>query len=251
MDNLSQGDLNYERLVELERFAEIGRLSAGLLHEISNPLASAILWLEQYDNRHSPAIRHVRSSIRVLQRYVEAARQQVRRESRYRHFRVQPQINQVRRVIEPIARRHGVRLRFAPAVGLSLYGDPVKFQQILANLICNAIEAYGHSVGIRDIQAVSVDFRSSQRWLIIEVRDHGCGITAEQLAQLFKPFYSTKAGQGLGLGIGLFAIKSHIEADFGGRIQAQSSPRGGTRFIVRLPLSSSGPANSGYRIPAP
>ena len=48
------GEINLERLRELEHFAEIGRLSASLLHEISNPLTAAMLWLEQYDNQHSP-----------------------------------------------------------------------------------------------------------------------------------------------------------------------------------------------------
>ncbi len=228
-------EINPERLLELEHFAEIGRLSAALLHEISNPLTAAMLWLEQYGNQQSPHIRHVRRSIRLIQRYVEAAHQQVRRESQYRNFFVQSELEQVKRVLAPLAKRRGVKLQFMTAAGYKLYGDPVKFQQIIANLVNNAIDSYGSSSCASDSKLVRLDLHIRQNYLVIEVCDQGCGITTDQLAQLFQPFYSTKSNTGLGLGIGLFAIKRYIETDFQGSIRVQSSGRRGTRFIVKLP----------------
>jgi signal transduction histidine kinase len=217
---------------ELERFAEIGVLSAMLLHEISSPLSAALLWLEQCKGQ-SPYIRHVRSSMRLLQNYVEAARQQVRRESRRRKFLVRNEIEQVRSILESVAVRRGVSLRFSPADCQTLYGDPIKFQHILANLVRNAIDSYdtcpdaGH-------KPVDIRFRTSDGYLVLEVRDRGCGIARNQLSKLFQPFYSTKASKGRGLGIGLFSVKRSVEEDFRGDVRVASRPGHGTRFTVRF-----------------
>lgn len=217
---------------ELERFAEIGVLSTMLVHEISSPLSAALLWLEQCKDQ-SPYIRHVRNSIRLLHSYVEAARQQVRRESRCREFLVRTELEQVRSILEAVAARRGVSLRFLPAGCHRLHGDPVKFQQIVANLVRNAIDSYdtcpagGH-------KPVDVSFRTRGGCLVLEVSDRGCGIARDQLGKLFQPFYSTKANQGRGLGIGLFSVQRSVEGDFGGDVRVASQPGRGTRFTVRF-----------------
>src|SRR4051812_3847599 len=81
---------------DLHRLAELGRLSATLLHEISNPLTSALLHLEQYDGSNPDNLRQARRSIRLLRRYVEAARQQVRKESRLTDFGLKLQLSQIK-----------------------------------------------------------------------------------------------------------------------------------------------------------
>jgi signal transduction histidine kinase len=228
-----------DRLKELERFAEIGRISAGLLHEISSPLTAAILWLEQCGN-HTPYIRHARHSIRVLQKYVEAARQQIRRESNFRNFALQPELEQVKQLLAPLARRRGISLKFAQAHGCELYGDPVKFQQIVANLVRNAMDAYDTCSPGRSHKPVRLAIRVRYDRLIIEVDDRGCGIPPGQLDKLFEPFYSTKMSSGTGLGIGLSAVKHSIENDFHGSIMATSSAGRGTRFTAEfliIPMS--------------
>lgn len=225
-----------DHMKELERFAEIGRLSAGLLHEISSPLTAAILWLEQCGN-HTPYIKHARHSIRVLQRYVEAARQQIRRESNFRDFALQPELDQVRQLLEPLARRRGISLRFAQTHGREPRGDPVKFQQIIANLVRNAIDAYDTCPPSRVHKPVRLVIRARPNRLIIEVSDRGCGIPPDQLDKLFEPFYSTKVGNGMGLGIGLSAVKRLIEDDFHGSIMATSSTGRGTRFTAVFPIA--------------
>ncbi len=227
------GDAGADRLSELERFAEIGILSAGLLHEISSPLSAALLWLEQCRGTQSPYMRHVRSSMRLMKDYVEAARQQVRHESPCRKFHIQTELEQVMSVLEVVAARRGVTLSFAPANGYKLYGDPVKFQQLLANLVRNAIDSYD-SCPAGGHRPVHVEFRSSRGYLVIEVADRGCGIASDQLDRLFQPFYSTKTGTGRGLGIGLFSVKRSIENDFCGNISVTSLPGQGARFTARL-----------------
>lgn len=230
-----QDDTSPDRLSELERFAAIGRLSASLLHEINNPLTAAMLWLEQCSARKSPHIRHVRNNIHLLQRYVEAARQQIRCGGQCQEFELEPELAQVRSILRPLAKRRGINLRFVSAKGLRLYGDPVKFQQIVANLVRNAIDAYDSCPPERRHRPVRLIAGSSLSGLRIIVSDRGCGIDKEQMPQLFQPFYSTKSSSGNGLGIGLFAVKRSIEKDFKGTITVRSSRRKGTSFTVKLP----------------
>ncbi len=226
-----------EGLRQLEHFAEFGRLSASLLHEISNPLTAALLYLEQYENRQSRHIRQVRRNILLLQRYVEAARQQIRHEGEISSFYIRAQIDQVRRVLAPLARRKGVSLQIEPATNYKIFGDPVKFQQILANLIINAIDSYDTSSAQYPHKLVTVTVDSQRQWLLLKIVDKGAGIPAQQLAQIFEPFYTTKARRGQGLGIGLAVVRQHVEHDFGGSVVVSSSASRGTIFTVRLRLT--------------
>lgn len=206
-----------------------------MLHEISNPLTAAMLWLEQCNAQQSPYLRHVQSSLRLMQRYVESARQQVRREAALRSFSVNEELDQVRHLLTALAKRRGVSLEFTVSGRCELYGDPVKFQQIVANLVRNAIDAYdGLPVGVH--RPVRLNLKDCDEYLTIRVTDRGCGMDDMQLSKLFQPFYSTKSSAGRGLGIGLFAVKRSIETDFRGSIRVISSKRRGTSFIVRLAL---------------
>jgi signal transduction histidine kinase len=230
-------NVDADRLRELQRLAELGRLSASLLHEISNPLTAAILHLEQHEDQVSPNIKHARRNIQLLQRYVEAARQQVRQESQPTEFNVRQQIDQVKRVLKPLAKRVGVTLRVEQSSNYRLFGDPVKFQQIVTNLTANAIDAYNSELVIGKKHDVAVKVSSHHQWLILQVTDWGRGITPIQLPRLFEPFYTTKARHGHGLGIGLTMVKRYVENDFSGSISVTSSLRRGTQVNARLRLT--------------
>ncbi len=231
-------EINVEHLRELQRFAEVGRVSASLIHDISSPLTAAILHLEQEERRGLSSIRHARRSIRVLERYVEAARQQLRQESCTASFCVRHEINQVKRILQPLAKRQHIRLRFSRVqASHKLVGDPVKFQQILANLITNAIDAYREQPGLPGKPLVRVTITTDQQWLVIQVQDWGKGITAEQLPRLFEPFYTTKqSATDSGVGIGLATVKRNVEDAFGGHINVVSSFDKGSKFCVKLRL---------------
>jgi signal transduction histidine kinase len=232
---LDEPTLNHLR--ELQRFAEIGRLSASLLHEESNPLTAAILHLDPALCASSQNIRNARKHMQIMQRYIESARQQVRHASSLRLFFSRGQLEQVRQILEPHARRHAVILKIIAATNYRLYGDPVKFQQIVSNLVKNAIDAYATLPIDCTVRQVTVMLSESQGYLVIEVTDHGLGMTAEELSQVFIPFYTTKVKAGHGLGIGLTVVKQYIETDFGGSIRAQSQPGSGTVFTARFKLS--------------
>jgi signal transduction histidine kinase len=222
-------------LQELQRLAELGRLSATLLHEISNPLTTALIYLDQVDDKGSPNIREARRSIRLLRRYVEAARQQVRQESTLSDFNLRQQVNQLKRVVVPIAKRANVQLMIESVPDCQIYGDPVKLQQILANLIVNAIEAYNQDSAPYLDKPVSVKLTAEAHSLTIEIHDWGQGIGPLQLSRVFDPFYTTKSQAGHGLGIGLAIVRQYVTVDFGGSISVKSSRRQGTIFTIHLP----------------
>jgi two-component system C4-dicarboxylate transport sensor histidine kinase DctB len=222
-------------LQELQRLAEFGRLSATLLHEISNPLTTALIYLDQLDDKISPNVREAKRSIRLLRRYVEAARQQVRQESKLTDFNLRQQVNQLKRVVVPIARRANAQLIIESIPDCQIYGDPVKFQQVLANLIVNAVEAYNQDEAPYLDKPVRVRLISEEHSLTIEIHDWGQGIGPLQLTRVFDPFYTTKTSAGHGLGIGLAIVKQYVTVDFGGTISVKSSRRQGTVFTIQLP----------------
>jgi two-component system C4-dicarboxylate transport sensor histidine kinase DctB len=227
--------LNYEHLRELQHFAKLGRMSASMLHEISNPLTAALLNLELGD-KQSVAVRRAKKDMQMMRRYIEAARQQVRLQGKATDFQVQAQLDQLQRIVVPLARQCGIRLDIGSAPRCRLYGDPVKFQHIISNLIVNAIEAYGdHGVIDGQTNFIRVTLSRDRGWLTVQVADRGKGIACEDLPRLFETFYTTK-DQSRGLGIGLAIVKQYVTDDFHGSIKVSSSPRRGTRFTVRLPV---------------
>ena len=229
--------ISYEHLRELQRYAELGRTSASLLHQISNPLAAALINLE-LSGQKSAGVRRARQDIQLIRRYVEAARQQLRRQSQPTDFRIQPQVEQLKRIVLPLAQKAGIQFRIESLPTCRLHGDPVKFQHIISNLVINAIEAYAPQDTEGRIRVVRLTMVCSRHRLTVRVSDRGKGIAPQDLPHIFEAFYSTKADSGHGLGIGLAIVKRYVETDFGGAITASSSPRSGTTFTVKLPLAA-------------
>lgn len=224
------------RVLELQRFAEFGRISGRLLHEVANPLTVATLNLSQLDHRQSSALRQASKSLRQLERYVMAARKQLASQSQSIEFRPLTEIRQVLMVLRPLARAEHIQVKLKVDAAVRLKGDPVKFSQIVSNLVANAIDAY------RDVDdknrftpKVVIFMEQTSRRTQLHVQDWGQGIPREELPRLFEPFYSTKLSSQRGLGIGLEIVKQAVENDFGGHITIRSKAGHGTTFTVCFP----------------
>lgn len=212
----------------LQRFITVGRLSACLLHEISTPLTAALLNLE-VGQRPSRGVRQARRNLRLLHRYVVAARQQVHGHSESRPFWVQPQINQLQPLLLPLARQYAVRLRLEPMPQCRLYGDPVKFQQVVSNVVINAIEAAADAA----VRSVRISGHIVSHTLVIHIQDQSGGIDPVIMTHIFDEFVSTKVSSNLGLGLAM--VKRYTQ-ELGGTVTV-SPVVNGTRFTLRLPLS--------------
>jgi signal transduction histidine kinase len=223
-----------ERMLELQRFAEFGRLAAGLLHDVANPLTAASLNLEQLGSgKPSKVLQEATQSLHHLERYIEAARKQLQNESQVRNFAVGDELDQVVSILAHNAEAAGVTITMERAGNYRLFGDPVKFSQLAANLIANAIESYGalpKSAG----RSVRVKVGRSGATLVMEIHDHGIGIDASDMPRIFTPFYSTKRSGERSIGIGLAMVERIVATDFKGTITVTSTPKAGTHFIARL-----------------
>jgi signal transduction histidine kinase len=227
-----------------EKLAAVGTMTAGLSHEIRNPLNAAALQLTVLERRvHRLAkevqppllepLTLVKDEIRRLDHILEDFLQF----ARPREFVRQPVdvASVVTRVLDLLggeAERRGIRLERdlhheVPAVA----GDEERLRQVLVNLGLNALEA------VRDGGLVRVSCRASpaaapaEPTVDVLVDDDGSGIPAETRDRIFEPFFTTKAkGSGLGLSIVHAIVTQH-----GGRIRVADSPEGGARFVVTLP----------------
>jgi signal transduction histidine kinase len=242
-------NLQLLRIGELQRFAEFGRLSANLLHEVGNPLTAALLNLSQIEDQSSELVLQAERSLRQLERYVEAARKQVTRQGLQTRFNVRQELNQVACIMRPLAQQAAISLVIRPPAAGSLRGDPIKFNQLVANLIANAIDAYKDYESRNEAKAVTVTAVRQPKWLCLTVQDHGKGIAAAELPHLFDPFYTTKVASGRSLGIGLTMVRQIVTQDFRGQVRVVSSPGQGTSFTVKLRLPEERSAGTTTTVP--
>ncbi|MEO0989940.1 MAG: ATP-binding protein, partial [Pseudomonadota bacterium] len=132
-------------------------------------------------------------------------------------------------LFEPQARKANVEVRFlAPTQDISAIGGRLRLQQVLLNLLSNALDAMtGQAKPV-----IEVTVERAQAQVIVAVRDFGPGLTDTARDQAFEPFFTTKdPGKGMGLGL---SISYNIVEDFGGRLTAENHPEQGAVFRVHL-----------------
>jgi two-component system sensor histidine kinase HydH len=221
-----------------QRLATVGRLAAGVAHEIRNPLSSikgfATYFRERYKDVPADAetatimIQEVDRLNRVVGQLLEFSRPVgiLPRPVHAGQF-----LEESIRVIAAQAAAKGIRVEtdFAAAQSEASI-DSDRMRQVLLNLYLNALEAMD-STGTLRVQAGLDAGRSA---LEIRVADTGCGIRPEDLHQIFEPYFTTRPG---GTGLGL-AIAHNIVEAMGGSIAVESRPGSGSTFTVRVPLGS-------------
>jgi signal transduction histidine kinase len=231
-----------ERLLQSEKVAAMGSLLAGVAHELNNPLGNVLLYakllvedLPPGDDRRPNAQRIVDNTLRckaIVRSLLDSAREsEVRATWTDLNDTARRSVEQV--ATEPGASRADWRLRLDPELP-KVHCDAGQIQQVLVNLLRNAIEAIDGRDG-----AVTVFSEPSgdDEAVVFGVSDEGAGITDESAARLFEPFYTTKP-QGTGLGL---AICHGIVERHRGRIWAESPARGaaaGSTFFVKLPVGA-------------
>lgn len=220
-----------EALSDARRFDEFNRRFAFIMHDIKN-LVSQLSLLARNAERHADKPEFRADMIDTLQSSVGKMNDLLARLSQ--HHRAAPDDpapHSLRALIEEMLRQrvrsHPVRISARDEVMAVV--DPDRFEQALGHIVQNAIDASGANepveliIGRRNLEAV------------VEVVDHGCGMSAEFIrSRLFAPFSSTKEG---GFGIGAFEARSII-AGMGGRLEVHSREGGGSRFTIILPMAA-------------
>jgi len=226
-----------EKVQQLNRFAELGQLSSGLLHDLLNLLNALSL---RTDDGSDPSLASVFSTARQIEGFTQAVRRQICGANGRERFSLVEGVDHVIQLVNYQANREHVRMVFRREAGKDiLHVDaPFKFQEIVINLLLNAIESYG-DLPSNDIRAriVEISLEERDRMATLRVHDNGCGMTPTVRARIFEPFFTTK-NTSQGIGIGLATIKQIIEKDLSGTIAVESEARKGSTFTVTFPIKN-------------
>lgn len=234
-----------EKLASLNRMAEVGRLTAGFFHDLVDPLNLVSLNLEELSThskiQNTQSLtenkvmldRAINGTKRMLD-FVNSARRQIRDKQVYTPFDLVRESSDVIALLLQKAKSAHVSIRFMPKKRIMVTGNPLRFSQVLSNLISNAIASYEIIVDKKN-RTVEVDMIKNRRQATITVRDHGIGIPKETMPNIFVPFFTTKNGD-KDIGIGLSICKDIVEREFHGTIHVKSKESTGTVFTIVLPL---------------
>lgn len=237
-------EMESDKINQLYRLAEFGRISSGIFHDLVNPLTAVSLNLEQIQNIGNDKIIDAKESLdqaiiaaHKMEDMIACIKRAINQEQQEICFDLNKEIEMVIKILSYKARQANIKLVLKANDKLNSLGDPVKFSQIITNLICNGIEAYHQNIESSN-RCLKIKTMRRGNKAVIKVLDRGCGIPLEYMDKIFQPFFSTKIGKGMG--IGLSSTKNIIEKDFSGSIKVANRSEGGAAFTITLPLSTVG-----------
>ncbi len=235
-----------QRLAELahvNRYSTAGELTTSIAHELNQPLGSILTNTETAElmlKGASPDLAEVREILADIRRDDLRASEVIRRlrsvlkktSFEIRDINLNDTVGEAIGFVAAVADRRGIALKFAGVSGeLRVKGDPVQLQQVVLNLIINAMDAISDAGS--QTSEVRVSTARSNSHAEIKIEDTGPGIAAGDLKRIFDPFFTTKPqGMGMGLAIARTIIEAHH-----GQISAEKQPSGGALFTIKFPMA--------------
>lgn len=234
---IEEQQARYDQLaLHTEKLSALGRMAAGIAHEINNPLAGVLLYSSNLYKKvpdDSPLkegmeiiMRETQRCKIIIQELLEFARD---REPKKAMADIHQIIDRAAHMLENELRLRHIQLQKKYSAELkSCMLDENQLQQVFVNLFLNAAHAID--------QEGTIDVRTrpdtTGEHMVIEVQDSGCGIAPEHLNKIFEPFFSTKTnGSGLGLAVSYGIVQNHR-----GQLTAESQPGRGAGFTITLPM---------------
>jgi PAS domain S-box-containing protein len=238
-----------EQLAHVSRVATLGELTASLAHEIHQPLAAimsnaqaALRFLDQED----PDLNEVRDILADIVQDDRRADEVIRRLRRFLR-RDKPEltpldVNEIIQEVMTLLKREALLRGVAIDMELGaqlppVVGDRIQLQQVVLNLVLNAVDAMARIEPQSRVVVVQTE-RENEGEARVAVRDFGTGLDEQNLHRIFEPFYTTKSE---GLGMGLAICRSIVEAH-GGRLRAANNHDRGATFTFTIPVSRGGEA---------
>lgn len=236
--DIEQRRMHEEQIAQADKLASIGQLSAGIAHEINNPLGVILGYTQLLIRNEDPSSEKM-SDLKTIEKHVRNCKSIVEDLLNFsRTSKSRQDLIQVDEALEEVLKflfQHGdlesidIQRRYDPQVP-QLRLDEKKMKQVFINLIMNARYAIGNQSGQLTL---GTEYRPEQRSVVIRISDTGQGIEKKNLARIFDPFFTTKPtgeGTGLGLSVSYGIVKNH-----GGDISVESAVGTGSTFTITLP----------------
>jgi signal transduction histidine kinase len=221
---------------QMDKMSALGRMAAGIAHEINNPLTGILLYSSNMRKKVSPKsnldeglniiINETQRCKTIIQGLLEFARD---KEPQMILANVNDIVERALGIVDNEFRLRHVNKNVHLAGGMiKTMLDENQIEQVIINLLLNAL----HAVEGNGIVTIKSEVDSSRENVRVEISDNGCGVAAADIKKIFEPFYSTKnKGTGLGLAVSYGIVQNHE-----GDIQVFSIPGKITRFTVELPV---------------
>jgi two-component system C4-dicarboxylate transport sensor histidine kinase DctB len=233
-----------DELVQAGKLAMLGQMAAGVTHELNQPLAAirafadnARTFLERGQSVQASAnLAHIGDASTRMGAIIAQLKGFARRSDPVASIDIAASVRASALMLHSDFKRLDAELDLpaADAPPICVTGDAVRIEQVLINLLRNALDA----VEGAPLRKVSVTLEQHGGFALVRIADSGPGIPGDVAPHLFEPFFTTKsAGKGLGLGL---AISSSIVQAMNGQLSARNRPQGGAEFEVRLPLPEKG-----------
>lgn len=228
-----------ESIDRLHNFAEFGKLSSGLFHDLMNTLTAVTMSVHELESS-VPISKETQETMRIavtaskrIGEHLSLIKKQLTTTSSACEFSLNKEIIDAQDILHYYAQRMRVQIKVLQKKEIIIYGHALKFYQVVLNLITNAIDAYHQYESTNRIVTIVLDQKGS--YVTLHIIDHGCGISEHNAEKIFEPFFSTKETT-QNLGLGLSHAKHSIEQYFNGTISIHSKPNNGTTCIVRFPI---------------
>jgi signal transduction histidine kinase len=235
-----------KELATVSRFATAAELTASIAHEINQPLGSILTNAETADQMlrsPTPDIGELREIVKDILHDDRRATEVIRRtRSLLKKAPFEPKmsdLNEVARetvnLLSPVISGRQFELTsFLALVELPIFGDPIQLQQVVINLVVNAMDAVTDKPS--EQRTISIRTSRVENFAELSVSDSGPGIPEDKINEVFDPFFTSKAeGMGMGLSIARTIVEAH-----NGRIWAENRDHGGATFKIRLPIVNDG-----------
>ena len=237
-----------QELAQKERLASLGQASAEFVHDIGNPLT--IVWgyvqllakkLEESERIDDPNAVGSNKELEIIEQNVRLCRDLLTMWQSYGSVEAAPhKLISISEIVREVVASVGAMAKETPVElkvdvtedPCSLVGDAVQITRAIQNVIINAIQASADNKGTVEVTCIRKDF-----YVDVRIADTGHGISSEQIAKIFDPYFTTKQGKS-GTGLGLYITKKVVE-DHSGSIKVDSTPEVGTTITIRLPLQGS------------
>ena len=244
--------LEAEKVVQLYKFALLGKLSSGIFHDFVNPLTSVSYNLKELSTRQDKNNNQQLSDTQLLvtnalqgtarlEKFIISVKKQIQNQVIMITFSPSKEIEDVIDIFDHTLRSQQISVDVSSLSTQQYFGNPVRFSQMVSNLLSNAIDSYEKNN--KASKKIIITLEKHQTIFSFTVEDFGMGMTKSVVRHSFEPLFTTKKNHN-GTGIGLSIVKDIVDNDLHGTISLVSTKDKGSRFTIDFPSTSESENNT-------